>query len=420
MIVFNFNSHSPLCRYHWMGETSNHPIILTQRYPKYGMNNPQVTVYVVNLVSVVKFSKTTPVSLKLPPELTDKVGYVGGLQWITTTSPSSMYLSVLITNRAQTRTSTILCEAPDFECEILYTELKTNYSAVLSTEKATFASVPGVNTIDISTSISNAMGLKGASSKHSDIGNKKKIGIFSYGGIQLLKRLPIQKSSNGNHYRQIVFISNQDRRTVIPVTNGHFEVTEILGWDRVNEMIYFMAVPIQHSDEKHLYKSKLQLIHLTKINRTKVISAENECICLTCSAVLTASNNLSIHTKLFSPKTDVGSSLHLVKNPRNNERTSNNCLYNHILFSSDYSYYIQECLGPEVPSVYLVETNSNQKVLTLDAGDTLRSLLSENSLPQIRILDVKINNGFHAKVKLYIPPDIREEAETTYPLILHM
>lgn len=201
-----------------------------------------------------------------------------------------------------------------------------------------------------------------------------------------------------------------------------------------------MAVPLNRSEERHLYKIRLQLIQSEKFNRTHVISTEDECICLTCSNRISTTiyNKLRIdHTKRHSKAvhsncryfSEVNEHYGTDDDDDHNVNNSspviiaspnNNCLYNNIQFNEDYSYYIQECLGPEVPSIYLVETQTNKRIFTLDSGDLLRHSISQTALPQIRILDVEISNGFHTKVKLFIPPDVRDESETTYPLILHV
>lgn len=98
----------------------------------------------------------------------------------------------------------------------------------------------------------------------------------------------------------------------------------------------------------------------------------------------------------------------------------NNCLFNKIHFSRDFSYYVQECLGPETPSVYLVETSSMAKIKVLHNGDLLRSRLAQLAIPQIRTVSVEIRHGFHAQVRLFLPPGMKEEEEVAFPLIIHM
>ncbi|EDX18166.1 GD15708 [Drosophila simulans] len=97
-----------------------------------------------------------------------------------------------------------------------------------------------------------------------------------------------------------------------------------------------------------------------------------------------------------------------------------NCLFNRVQFSQDYSYYVQECLGPEAPSVYLVETASNDKIYVLNAGDVLRHRLSQLAIPQSRTFSVEIRHGFHAQVRLFLPPGMREEEDVAFPLVLHV
>lgn len=405
------------------------------------MNNPLVTIFVVNLKAVVISSKSTPLLLPIPSELTDKIGYIGGIQWVSNNLYSSNnYISLLVTNRAQTRTNTILCEAPIFKCIILHTEFTTNFSKVLTAEKVIFPSMANIATIDHTLNISSSVDIEHTFNKANGIYDTSKRFEVSSKGINILKRISVQNYADGRHYRQIVLISSEDRRTVIPLTKCQLEVTEIIGWDAGKEMIYFMAAPIYRSDERHLYKVRVQLVSSTKVNRTRVIITEDQCICLTCNSKISttiftklstnqtqnkAVHNYHRHSTIYSnDNADIDFDIKYGNNDKksnpNIQAMPNNCLYNHIQFSSDYYYYIQECLGPEVPTVYLVETDSNKRILTLDNGDLLRHQLSQNALPQIRTLNVEINNGFHAKVKLFIPPEIRDGAEITYPLIIQM
>ena len=42
------------------------------------------------------------------------------------------------------------------------------------------------------------------------------------------------------------------------------------------------------------------------------------------------------------------------------DNTTDICLYNRVHMSLDYSYYVLECLGPEVPRIYLFSTWNGQ------------------------------------------------------------
>lgn len=229
----------------------------------------------------------------------------------------------------------------------------------------------------------------------------------------MLKRLPVRDGEHG-YYRHVVFISTSDMRTV-PLTMGRFEVTEILGWDEINEIIYFMATPIMKPGQRHMYKIHLKLNVTQQPNRIVVTSTPP--VCLTCDN--------SVNTfRIISDQSDADNSTNSTSDAQKDDTYSaaipKNCLYNKIYLSSDYSYYVQECLGPESPSVYLVETHTTAKILVLHNGDLLRSRLNQIAIPQIRTFDVEIRHGFHAQVRLMLPPGMKEEEEVAFPLILNM
>lgn len=229
----------------------------------------------------------------------------------------------------------------------------------------------------------------------------------------MLKRLPVRDGEHG-YYRHVVFISTSDMRTV-PLTMGRFEVTEILGWDEINEIIYFMATPIMKPGQRHLYKIHLTLNVTQQPNRIVVTATLP--ICLTC-------DNSANTFRIILEQSDADNSTNSTSDAQQDDTYSaaipKNCQYNKIYLSSDYSYYVQECLGPESPSIYLVETHTTTKILILHNGDLLRSRLNQIAIPQIRTFDVEIRHGFHAQVRLMLPPGMKEEEEVAFPLILNM
>ncbi|XP_016962897.1 inactive dipeptidyl peptidase 10 isoform X2 [Drosophila biarmipes] len=389
-------------KYTWMGDDIKYPAVMSQRYPKTGSRNPNVTVNVVNL-SVIKY--IFPTQIKLPSELSNG-SYVGGLTWA---SPSD--LSVTVTNREQTKATTVLCRAPHFHCQAVHTEVTINDGWVLPAERPIFSARNQVhkhparllqNPEEVQPESQNVSATEEGQTTHE----------ISNGGY-LLKRLPVRDGEHG-HYRHVVFISSLDRRPV-PLTMGRFEVTEIVGWDEPHEIVYFMAAPEKRPGERHLYKINLKL-NVTESNRTYITSSSPTC--LTCD---NTESTYRLHRARISQRGDRWEDIVARLEPDDClYDIPKNCLYNRVQFSQDYSYYVQECLGPEAPSVYLVETASNDKIYVLNAGDVLRHRLSQLAVPQSRTFSVEIRHGFHAQVRLFLPPGMREEEDVAFPLVLHV
>ncbi|XP_030378827.1 inactive dipeptidyl peptidase 10 isoform X2 [Scaptodrosophila lebanonensis] len=395
-------------KYTWMGDDIKYPAVLTQRYPKAGAINPNVTVNVVNL-SVIKY--IFPTQIKLPAELANG-SYVGGLTWA-----SPIDLSVTVTNREQTTATTVICRAPHFYCQVVHTEVTINDGWVLPAERPVFSARIGAQLRMGQRQQQLQEGLSSGNENQPNVTNGQTTYEISNGG-HLLKRLPVRDGEHG-HYRHVVFISSLDRRPV-PLTMGRFEVTEIVGWDEAHEIVYFMAAPEKRPGERHLYKISLKL-NFTESNRTYITSTQPTC--LTCDnteatyRLYRAHSTNAAEWQRGDKWEDVVARLEpddcIYDIPKN-------CLYNRVQFSRDYSYYVQECLGPEAPSVYLVDTASNDKIFVLNAGDVLRHRLAQLAIPQMRTFSVEIRHGFHAQVRLYLPPGMREEEEVAFPLVLHV
>lgn len=336
---------------------------------------------------------------------------------------SATDLSITFTNREQTFAMTVLCRAPTFQCREAHTETITENGWVLVADKPIFSKTESYfkhNATLTEEKPENQMDLKAHEFKNAGF---------------MLKRLPVRDGEHG-YYRHVVFVSTSDMRT-IPLTMGRFEVTEIVGWDEVNEIIYFMATPALQPGQRHLYKINLKLNVTENPNRIYVSPSQPEC--LTCD-----NKNFKLHTPKNSTETDNIRYERLVSpyiehpsttvEPNNfffdieigddrdkdKDAIPNNCLYNKVYFSRDFSYYVQECLGPDSPSIFLVETASNMKTFVLNNGDLLRHRLSQLAIPQIRTFNVEIRHGFQAQVRLFLPPGMKEEEEIAFPMILHM
>ncbi|XP_034662101.1 inactive dipeptidyl peptidase 10 [Drosophila subobscura] len=410
-------------KYTWMGDDIKYPAVLSQRYPKTGARNPNVTVNVVNL-SVIKY--IFPTQIKLPADLANG-SYVGGLTWA-----SPIDLSVTVTNRDQTKATTVICRAPSFHCQVVHTEVTINDGWVLPAERPIFSARIAAQMrqgqgqgqgqrqfqfqLQLQLQESATMSAMGSNdSLANNVSNGQTTYEITNGGY-LLKRLPVRDGEHG-HYRHVVFISSLDRRPV-PLTMGRFEVTEIVGWDEPREIVYFMAAPEKRPGERHLYKISLKL-NVTESNRTYITSTQPTC--LTCD---NTEATYRLHRASPSKMPTRGDSWEdIVARLEPDDciyDIPKNCLYNRVQFSGDYSYYVQECLGPEAPSVYLVETASNDKIFVLNAGDVLRHRLSQLAIPQMRTFSVEIRHGFHAQVRLFLPPGMREEEEVAFPLVLHV
>ncbi|KAJ8966471.1 hypothetical protein NQ314_003505, partial [Rhamnusium bicolor] len=211
--------------------------------------------------------------------------------------------------------------------------------------------------------------------------------IFNENGTKVLVRLPVKDGENG-HYMHICEIYNNKVR---PLTHGAFELTRILAWDEENQYIYAIGTIENAPGVRHLIRI---------INR----NSSSDWTCMTCRPLIDINMTFSENMN----ETMINNSLWL----------DYPCDFNNVIFSKNYKYYIQECLGPEIPIVLLVKTSTNTRRVVLDTSFKLRRKVRKLAPPQIKTISVEIEFGYKAQVRLYLPGVLREYEDVTFPLIL--
>lgn len=103
------------------------------------------------------------------------------------------------------------------------------------------------------------------------------------------------------------------------------------------------------------------------------------------------------------------------------------CQFHKASFAPSISgFLVIECLGPGIPTsaIYRVSNAFAEKPLTLifhvQNNTRLKERVAMVALPQVRTFPVMISGGYHAQVRLFLPPGLREDEITRYPLILHV
>jgi dipeptidyl aminopeptidase/acylaminoacyl peptidase len=247
----------------------------------------------------------------------------------------------------------------------------------------------------------------------------------------LIKIYPVLDGRHGL-FKQIALIPFTNKKP-IGVTIGRNEVTKILGWDNKNQAIYFINAPEDRPGQRHLYKVDLEFQLLDSTSSDINIRPKTP-ICLTCdNSINTYDMNNTYNLNSFIRESTFNHNHnekdifvhmnHMIgknKEPSESDLIPNNCLYNRVHMSTDFSYYVLECLGPETPSIYLVDSTLAKKIYIIDSGAKLTENVLELALPQVKTFSVEIRDGFHAQVRLYLPPMAKEDEEVSFPLILHI
>jgi inactive dipeptidyl peptidase 10 len=243
----------------------------------------------------------------------------------------------------------------------------------------------------------------------------------------LIKIHPVLDGKYGL-FRQIALVPFINKKP-IGITIGRNEVTEILGWDAKNRAIYYMSAPEGRAGQRHLYKVVLDFQLLDSTSSDVNIRPKTP-VCLTCdNSISTYDMNNTYNLNSFIREYNrsekdlfvhVNNMIGKNKEPTESDIIPNNCLYNRVKMSTEFSFYVLECLGPDTPSVYLVDSSLAKKIFIIHTGAELAENVLELALPQVKTFSVEIRDGFHAQVRLLLPPMAKEDEEVSFPLILHI
>ena len=91
-----------------------------------------------------------------------------------------------------------------------------------------------------------------------------------------------------------------------------------------------------------------------------------------------------------------------------------------MIFNTNHQFFIIECLGPNVPIVTLHSAPSGKLIKILDNRTALQEEVGSLGLPIVKTFRVEISGGYHAPVRLFLPPGLREDEEFKFPMILHV
>uniref|UniRef100_A0A8W7PA02 Venom dipeptidyl peptidase 4 n=1 Tax=Anopheles coluzzii TaxID=1518534 RepID=A0A8W7PA02_ANOCL len=264
--------------------------------------------------------------------------------------------------------------------------------------------------------------------------------FFSLNGSSYIAISPLRDGSAG-HFRHLVHVHIGKKR-IIPLTHGRFEVNKILHWDQANNFVYYLGIPEHSPAQQHLYRASSL--------PPKQGTSPRPPRCLTCSHQHSAHAHVTIKAsnRVQQQWNDDWEDIEdeeeeYVEEPMTTPPTKRKrkpsepevvaplppmpCQYFTAVFApSNSEYALIECLGPIVPfsAIYRIVSDlaksPTQVLYYLQNNTALAERINKVALPQVKSFPVMISGGYHAQVRLFLPPGLREDEITRYPMIVHV
>ncbi|XP_045455838.1 inactive dipeptidyl peptidase 10 [Melitaea cinxia] len=361
-------------KYPWYGldqqEPPAYPTIRTLRYPKMNTNNPVATIYVVS-IKTPKF--LFPHAIQFNPPVDDS-WYVRWSSWI-----SERQIAVLLLNRPQNVSIISICNAVQYNCQDIYRD-ETD-----GTRWSGLGSDP----------VEEDCGWCGGGAL---VGGKS--GVFTTAPI----------TDQGGIWRHAVHLT-QDTRTTI--TQGNFEITQLVGWDERRRFLYVIGTAPDKAGERHVYRVS--------------VPADGwppPPVCLTCpgaelDTTVEPSTEETVYDNVTSSLPAWPTSTVLPHVADENDSLPTVCLYNRVMFSKNFSYFVQECLGPAPPATFVRAAAGGRRAVLWD-GAPLRAKFAALAAPQAKVFRVEVQAHREARVRLLLPPGLRDTDDLPLPLVLHV
>ncbi|CAH2097979.1 unnamed protein product [Euphydryas editha] len=361
-------------KYPWYGldqqEPPAYPTIRTLRYPKMNTNNPVVTIYVVS-IKTPKFLFPHAIQFNSP---VDSSWYVRWSSWI-----SERQIAVLLLNRPQNVSIISICNAVQYNCQDIYRDESdgTRWSGL------------GADPVEEDCGWCGGGALVGGKSD-----------VFTTAPI----------TDQGGIWRHAVHLT-QDTRTTI--TQGNFEITQLVGWDERRRLLYVIGTAPDKSGERHVYRVSIP-----------VDGWPPPPTCLTCpgaelDTTVEPSTEETVYDNMTSSLPAWPTSTVLPHVADENDSLPSVCLYNRVMFSRNFSYYVQECLGPGPPAMFVCAAGGARRAVLWD-GEQLRSKFAALAAPQAKVFRVEVQAHREARVRLLLPPGLRDTDDLPLPLVLHV
>ncbi|KAK3607739.1 hypothetical protein CHS0354_040649 [Potamilus streckersoni] len=196
--------------------------------------------------------------------------------------------------------------------------------------------------------------------------------LFTSDGRYYFIILPQRDGSSG-HFKHIAKIESsqlraEGRRQFL--TNGMWDVMEIVGYDDELQIIYFIAIQSDDPRKRHLYSTS------TNSNAENFKHPE----CLTCSY-------------------------------------AEDCQYVSASFGVSGKFYVLGCEGPAIP-IYILRSTDGGDLVVLEDNHLLKQKLANKAMPKADYFRIPISEHEQIWGKLLLPPVLKKEEVFAYPILM--
>uniref|UniRef100_A0A1B6DL67 Venom dipeptidyl peptidase 4 n=1 Tax=Clastoptera arizonana TaxID=38151 RepID=A0A1B6DL67_9HEMI len=198
---------------------------------------------------------------------------------------------------------------------------------------------------------------------------------FHPSGESMVQIFPINEGIHDLYNQVVLFNFTQEIISPHYLTRGKITVSEIVQWDTTEDIVYFIST-LEGMPEQ----LQTQFVS-SKINNETHLGKYT---CLSCDNYKTIDGNP--------------------------------CLYAGSMFSTDSSYYVISCSGPQVPEVTIFNKR-HKPVILWETNDKVRETIKNTYFTRYKILDVPLENNFTAKVYLTYP-EVTKDGK--YPLLVRV
>ncbi|KAK0093108.1 hypothetical protein PV326_014278 [Microctonus aethiopoides] len=321
------------------------------RYPTPGSPNPEVDLWILDLTNIGDMTNETAVKnidrtkVKPPPILNDQEYYLISAGWV---GEDSNHISVVWMTRSQNLSVISACCAPNWECEETHSER-----------------APEGQWLD--------------AQPHP---------LFSPDGDSFLMLAAVQEGGQ-EHFTHIKHVTLTQQRIAV-LSHGRYEVSEILAWDNIAHLVYYLGTRERKPGQKHLY-----VVRDPATDDPRRL----EPLCITCDLGDVLWSSRFYYTNCTHFGASVSSST-----------------------DTRQGYYVLHCEGPGLPlaGVHSVTTHKMVRVL-YDTRIQRAERLAEWALPTRKSFEVPLPQGWRAQVQLQLPPSWREELrDAAFPVLVEV